>query len=326
MYVDMFIAAYLLHCQRRDLGRLSNAWLTLADHASFGPAHPTTLALQEATSIQLDHFKTGKHASKKELYSANLLAKPVYLDDFGTSNEQQLTDEWTTTPEDRLQNDFLVTSVTTSHRSRILQRLFDIASGGIQFIKRNNNIQKSKDSAVGYCCGLELDPHLQFHERNVAERRFFDEKFGRWTLAFKQYCKRMADGLKMNTIYGVTSSISMLDLLKLEYQHMFDCDAECMYNTTYSNLFGELGSIEQQIGYTSGLSQQRHMLEYCREVLALAVYAAVYRSATISKYTGEYPLSFCWDICGAELHDIKRRRMNEIQGLPLLYFKDIDNI
>ena len=317
------ISAYLLHCQRRDLGRLSLAWLTLADHAEFGPAHPTTIALQEAACIQLDSFKTGKQASKKELYSASLLPKPMYLHDSIKNQEQELTAAWIQSTEDRLQNDFLTTSGTASHRSRILQSLFDIASGAIQFIKSTHDVQKAQVS-VGGSCGLELDPHLQFHERNAMERRYFDGKFARWSDLFKQYCRRMAEALKQSPERGAYSSVSLMDALKSEYQATFDCDAEEMYTSTYSSMFGALGSIEQRSGYTSGLSLQRHMLEYCREVLALAVYAGVYRSASVSKYTGEYPLSFCWDVCGTELHDIKRRRMNQDQGLHPQYFKDID--
>ena len=48
--------------------------------------------------------------------------------------------------------------------------------------------------------------------------------------------------------------------------------------------------------------------------LAGIVYAVTYTKATVSSITGKIPLSFCWEVCGKELHYIKRVRSMTRQG------------
>lgn len=67
----------------------------------------------------------------------------------------------------------------------------------------------------------------------------------------------------------------------------------------------------------------QNLEQYCRQYIAKCVYNATYRRAiniqhTYSKRRSKLPVSFCWDLCSIELHNIKSMSVKRKVGGTIL--------
>jgi hypothetical protein len=302
-------SAFLIRCQSRSLGRLSQAWLSCADHADYGPDHALTLSLQRAACIELDSLKTGKKLNPEILKSSADVPRPEYL-------VASVADK---APHDSVCRGAFreldgieeagAAKTPAVHRSRIIGKLYDISNGGISAVQRGSDVQL----ALNMNLGLELDPHLRFLSSCVEEQRVFDGLYVRWVSYFMDYkvCVAKMLGASKSTIMRKTA----VDKVRAQYRLQFDLDAEEVYNETFLASFGPLSSLPaQQCADSFGQATIRGLLEHSRVLVAQAVYAAVYRNTKKSKYSHELPLAFVWDVCGDELHSKKARSVLVANG------------
>jgi uncharacterized membrane protein len=314
-FVNATVAAFLVRSQSRDLGKLSQAWLSYADHRDFGPAHEQTLRLQRAASVELDTCKTGLKANPRVLQSADQMPKPDYLfvGAAAASNEGDL-------PID-LRNETRNTAIAdraglgTEHRSRILGILYSIASGGLSLVEVKAGRRDSSQS-IPFGLGLELDTHLRFVPGNRDEQRQFDMLFGKWSGFFTEHNVQLARAIQTHK-GNATVRNAVIQAIKLRYRQLFDVEAEAIYTLKYASMVGSLNLLNGSTLTSHGgmqTSAVRALLESCRILVAQAVYAAVYRRTKVSKYSQEFPLSFVWEVCGTELHYLKGRMVRSEQG------------
>jgi hypothetical protein len=184
----------------------------------------------------------------------------------------------------------------------VVGKLYDMVKAvSVKLSKRSNEVL--------------VDPELTYRDRRSkqsladAQKSFLTDvnnaqcpvtgkTFGlKWLDYYKNYKNEMFCKLKDRDQVEKNQRILAL---KMQYICMFDEDAISLFRMRYPNR--ELSSFEE--GSDEEL-RFNGLKEKCRRQLATVVYLAVYSSASRDKGSYAPSVSFCWEVCGEELHTNK---------------------
>lgn len=148
---------------------------------------------------------------------------------------------------------------------------------------------------------IEKAEDIFFREVNNFQCCYTNKAYGtKWTELYKQYKTDAATLLNRRDVSAYEKNI-IFTALKANYVSLFDQDAKALFQCRLDRL--KLCTFEEspdQEYITNALRNK------CRRELATLIYKVVYSNAQKGGQTDQVQyaprLSFCWEVCGEELH------------------------
>lgn len=266
----------------QSVGTFNNTCLLYQDNRGHGPASRGAIECAKMFSVAMDAHKSGASIPDRHNLIENAPKIPYYLDKRGEKVKSK---------------EALVESLVLGH---IYSKVEEYITKIIQ--EENENVEFVLD------IDMRLDNYedcLALWAGHVAEcaRRKREIMFGNG-VADTLYLRNIGSGPNGKTfassherhLYKLRER-ELFDALIDEYRNHFEDSVTLHYSNNYSGILGINNEVKMVFMMLS------------RQYIASVVYTATYNHARNGNDEFKRSVSFCWDICGPELHAIKFKAM-----------------